>query len=188
MRTATYSSAKPRVLVAVVIVGILCLTDLLLTFGVIRRLREHAAMLNDQSRSHHNPPVTGLATGEKAAPFAVTTTDERLQTGPAGLRLVAFFSTSCSLCPSGCQCSPVTCGPTASRGDVLAVVLGGPGEPVPYLDELTSVAQVRLESEDGELPTAFKISGFPAFCLLDADGAVLASGYDPAALPAPVPA
>jgi hypothetical protein len=173
--------------VAVVIVGVLCLTNLLLAFGVIRRLREHTAALSDQSNGH--PSVTGLATGEKPAPFAVTTTDEQLRTGPAGLRLVAFFSTSCSLCPKRVPVfADYVRANRVQRGDVLAVVLGGHGEPVPYLDELTAVAQVRLEAEGSELAMAFKVSGYPAFCLLDADGAVLASGYDPDALPAPVPA
>ena len=35
----------PIVIAAVTIVGVLCVLDLLLTFGVIRRLREHTAML-----------------------------------------------------------------------------------------------------------------------------------------------
>ena len=35
----------PILIAAVVVVGCLCLLDLLLTFGVIRRLREHTSML-----------------------------------------------------------------------------------------------------------------------------------------------
>ena len=35
----------PILIAAVVVVGGLCLLDLLLTFGVIRRLREHTSML-----------------------------------------------------------------------------------------------------------------------------------------------
>ncbi len=173
--------------VAVVIVGVLCLTDLLLTFGIIRRLREHTALLSEQG--HADLPVTGLAVGEVPEPFAVPTTEERLQTGPAGLRLVAFFSSSCSICPKRVPSfTDYVLANGIHRNDVLAVVLGAADEPAPYLDQLTTVAQTRLEPENGELARAFKVSGYPAFCLLDPDGAVLASGYDPAALPAPVAA
>jgi hypothetical protein len=68
------------------------------------------------------------------------------------------------------------------------VVLGAPGEPVPYLDRLAGVARVCVQPDDGELARAFKVTGYPAFCLLDFGGAVLAASYDPAALPAPVAA
>ena len=119
----------------------------------------------------------------------MTTTEGRIAAGPAGLRLVAFFSTSCSLCPKRV---PVFAGYVREnridRDDVLAVILGAADEPVPYLDQLETVALTRREPDNGELATAFKVSGYPALCLLDADGAVLVSGYDPAALPAPVAA
>jgi hypothetical protein len=173
--------------VAVVIVGVLCLTDLLLTFGIIRRLREHTALLSQHGGA--DVPVIGLAVGEVPAAFAVPTTDEQLLTGPDGLHLVAFFSSSCSICPK--RVPPFTDYVRTNhfrRDEVLAVVLGAADEPPPYLDQLSTVAQVWREPEDGELARAFKVSGYPAFCLLDADGAVLASGYDPAALPAPVAA
>jgi len=175
------------VVVAVIIVGVLCLTDLVVSFGIIRRLREHTALLTEQA--HADLPVTGLAVGETPAPFAVTTVDEQLKSGPAGLRLVAFFSSSCSICPKRVPAfADYVQANRIRRDDVLAVVLGTADEPVPYLDQLRTVAQMRLEPENGELAQAFKVSGYPAFCLLDADGAVLASGYDPAALPTPVAA
>jgi hypothetical protein len=50
------------VLVASIIsAGILCLTDLLLTFGVIRRLREHMAILGGPGSGQRS--VIGLAVG-----------------------------------------------------------------------------------------------------------------------------
>lgn len=171
--------------VAVVIVGVLCLTDLLLTFGIIRRLREHTALLSEHAGADR--PVIGLDAGEVPAAFAVLSTDEQLLTGPAGLHLVAFFSSSCSICPKRVPTFADYVRANHIRRDaVLAVVLGAADEPAPYLDLLSTVGQLRLEPEDGELAKTFKVSGYPAFCLLDADGAVLASGYDPAALPAPV--
>jgi hypothetical protein len=172
---------------AVVIVGALCLTNLVLVFGIIRRLREHTALLSE--RSHAEVPVTGLGTGDTPPAFTVVTTEGGMVAGPAGLRLVAFFSSSCSLCPKRVPVfADYVRENRLGRDDVLAVILGDADEPVPYLDQLETVAQTRREPENGELALAFQVSGYPAFCLLDADGAVLASGYDPATLPAPVAA
>lgn len=173
--------------VAVVIAIVLCLINLVLIFGIIRRLREHTALLSEQA--HADLPVTGLGTGDTPPSFTVTTTEGRVATGPAGLRLVAFFSSSCSLCPKRVPVfADYVRENRIDRDDILAVVLGAADEAVPYLEQLESVARIRRETENGELATAFKVSGYPAFCLLDADGAVLASGYDPATLPAPVAA
>ncbi len=173
--------------VAIVIVGVLCLTNLVLIFGIIRRLREHTALLSEQA--HADLPVTGLRPGDTPPAFTVTTAEGRTAAGPAGLRLVAFFSSSCSLCPKRVPVfADYVRENRLGRDDVLAVVLGDADEPVPYLEQLETVAQTRRELENGELATAFQVSGYPAFCLLDADGAVLASGYDPATLPAPVAA
>lgn len=37
----------PVLIAAVILAGAVCLTDLLLTFGAIRRLREHTVMLGE---------------------------------------------------------------------------------------------------------------------------------------------
>jgi hypothetical protein len=171
----------------VVLVGALCLTDLVLTIGVVRRLREHTELL---SRSRGGDlPVIGLAAGESPAPFDAVTTDGQRLTGPAGFHLAAFFASSCSSCPERV--------PTfveyvrtyrVESARVLAVVLGPAGEPVPYLAELAAVAQVCREPMDGPLAKAFAVSGYPAFCLLDADGAVASVNFDPASLPVPAAA
>jgi hypothetical protein len=167
---------------AVILVGAVCITDLLLTFGVIRRLREHTALLGEVRGA--DVPVTGLAAGETPDPFTSVTVHGTVTAGPAGLRVVAFFSKHCSACPG--RVGPFIDYVRASHlshADVLAVVTGPPDEPVPYLEQLAEVAQVCAEDSGGELAKVFKVSGFPAFCLLDAGGAVRASGHEPAALP-----
>ena len=58
---------------AVALVGVLCLLDLLLTFGVIRRLREHAELIT--LGGVPDIPVLGVAVGEQPAPFSATTTE-----------------------------------------------------------------------------------------------------------------
>ena len=169
---------------AVSVVAALCLLDLLLTLGVIRRLREQtglgpAGMLPEM-------PVIGLAPMSPVAPFSAVTMTGGLVSGGSGLRLAAFFSTSCSACQE--RVGPFADYVTGHRippDSVLSVIVGTGSAPPPYLDRLAGAGQVCLAPDDGELVSAFEVRGFPAFCLLDADGTVLASGYDPAALPAP---
>ncbi len=175
----------PILTAAVVVVGGLCLLDLLLTFGVIRRLREHTSMLT--AARGQTEPTVGLPVGKLPGAFTALTISGEVMTGTAGLRVVAFFSSWCSACPE--RVPPFVeylSRHRIGRDSVLAVVAGDASTPPPYLDRLAEVAQACVEPNDGEITKAFEVTGFPAFCLLDADGAVAASGYDPAALPEPV--
>lgn len=81
-----------------VIVGVLCVLALLLTFGVIRRLREHEELI---SRSPHQamPPAIGLSAAEHVADFSAVTVAGELLSDAPGLPMAAFFSTTCSVCP-----------------------------------------------------------------------------------------
>jgi hypothetical protein len=174
---------------AVILVGLICLADLLLTFGVIRRLREQAEQIGGFGRAGWAaaPPVVGLAEGESPAAFASVTMDGEPMTGPAEIRMAAFFSSTCSACPG--KVAPFVDyvrSHRLARDHMLAVVLGSADEPPAYLDDLRRVAQLVFEEPDGgTISSAFKVSGYPAFCLLDSGGAVVASGFDPAALPEP---
>ena len=175
----------PVLIGAVVVVGVLCLIDLLLTFGVIRRLREHTTMLAGfQPGGDH---VTALAAGGTPEAFTATDNEGAVVQGPPGLSMVAFFSASCSVCPKRVPAfvdyvreHPV------GRNEVLAVVIAQDSESVPYLVELAEVARVCAEPPGGSIGRAFAVQAFPAFFVLDAAGTVLGSSYDPAALPAPV--
>lgn len=176
--------------VAVAIVGVLCLLDMLLTFGVIRRLREHTELLSRIG----NPglPVLGLAQGAPVGAFTATTMDGEQLNGASGFLAAGFFSSSCSVCPE-------RVGPFAAylrqhqipRENAISVAAVTGGSRPAYLDELAEVSVVCVESgdgqagQDGQAAAAFKVQGFPAFCLLDGAGTVLAANYDPAALPAP---
>lgn len=168
---------------AVALVGVLCLLDLLLTFGVIRRLREHTDLL---SAMGSEPPVLGLGKGKSPGAFSVVTTSGEVVTDAVPLRMVAFLSASCSVCPE--RVPPFVAylsNYRLERDSVLAVIQGDHDEPVPYLDQLAEVALVGMEPEDGEVSRAFEVNGYPLFFLLDADGLVAKSTYDPAMLPAP---
>jgi hypothetical protein len=172
----------PIVIAALAFVGGLCLLDLLLTLGVIRRLREQSELLSTRVSAGR---AMGLSAGKAPGPFSAVTTAGELVSGAPGLRLVAFFAT-CPICPERVP-------PFAeylrvhrvSRESVLAVSVGSGSDPQPYLAELAPLAQICVEPEDGAIRRAFEVTGFPWFFLLDADGVVTANGYDPAKLPAP---
>lgn len=171
----------PILIAAVAIVGVLCLLDLLLTFGVIRRLREHTQMLT--TLASPPPDAFGLPAGELPVAFSTVTTEGEAVTGPAGLALVAFFST-CSVCPE--RVSPFADylhGQRVAPDGVLVVSVGPGGTPHQYLAELADLALICVEPEGGEIAKAFKVAAFPSFFLLAADGSVSAIGYDPVELP-----
>jgi len=168
---------------AVGLVGLLCLADLLLTFGVIRRLREHTEQL--AGLRGQDAPVTGLPYGATPEAFsALTDSGERLQ-GPAGLRVVAFFAAGCSACPERVPAFlDYLRVNEIARDAVLTVIISTEPEPVSYQERLAEVAPVCVEPHDGEVSTAFNIRAVPAFCVLDGAGSVIAYSDDPAALPA----
>ena len=168
---------------AIVVVGLLCLIDLLLTFGVIRRLREHT----EQLAGFHSadPPVSDLAEGEAPAPFTARSISGEPLSGPAGLRLVAFFSAGCSACPERVPAFvDYMRANQIARDSVIAVIISSQPEPVSYQEDIAQVAPVCVEPLEGELAAAFKVRGFPTFCLLDGAGSVSAFSHEPAALPA----
>ena len=168
---------------AIGLVGLLCLADLLLTFGVIRRLREHTEQL--AGLRGQDAPTSGLPYGATPEPFtALTASAERLD-GPAGLRVVAFFAAGCSACPERVpafldylRVNEVT------QDAVLVVISSSQPEPVSYQERLAEVAPICVEPHDGKVSAAFSVRAFPSFFVLDAAGSVTAFSHEPAALPA----
>lgn len=168
---------------AVALVGLLCLADLLLTFGVIRRLREHTEKL--ESLRGLDGPASGLPNGATPEPFtALTVSGERLE-GPAGLRVIAFFAAGCSACPERVPAFlDYLRVNQVARDAVLAVIVNPQPEPVSYQESLAEVAPVCVEGHDGPINTAFSVRAFPSFCVLDGAGSVVFFSHDLAALPA----
>lgn len=168
--------------VAVVFVGVLCLGVLLLTVGVIRRLRQHsewfANMANLSTLAGVAPqPRAGAVIGEFEA---VDTggrrlTRDLLETGT----LAGFFTLGCAPCkallPSFVDYAKSLAG---ESGSVVAVV-AAPAESAER-DEmvalLSTVARVVVEPPRGPASTAFGISGFPTLVLVGGDATVRAAG------------
>src|SRR4051794_28290086 len=112
---------------ALVVVGAVAVTNLLLTFGVIRRLREHTGLLADRPGG---PPRKGvIAKGEAPGDFvAMTTAAEPVSTGSiSGGQLVGFFMPGCAPCKELAPRFVATARAEAGGRDrVLAVVAGDP--------------------------------------------------------------
>jgi hypothetical protein len=163
---------------AVTVVGLLCLVDLLLTFGVIRRLREHSAALAGQSGGSALEPM--LEVGETVGDFVTTTVDGEpiLRAFVEQETIVGFLSPGCPPCRRRLP-QFVEAVRTAGRDRVLAVLTDTTEEEAAEMTAaLSPVARVVVEADDGALTKAFGVTAFPAFCRIDAEHTVTVVGFD----------
>ncbi|GAB3804041.1 peroxiredoxin family protein [Micromonospora zhanjiangensis] len=177
------------VVAAIAVLAILTLLNLLLTFGVIRKLRE-------QELTAVRPPVT-LSVGARVPDFTASTAGGDV-VSVAALRpsggLVAFLAPDCS----GCQEQlPAVRSALAEALDtpmaVLVVVTRLRPESahtdnedtdlVAALGVADSRAAIVHEPLDGTLQSAFQVAAFPGFYLVDTDGRVAAVSNNAAQLP-----
>ncbi len=145
---------------AVVLVGALGVLNLLLTFGVVRRLRADAG--NTAPPARFEPPMASVGTSVG-------------QSGPDwhGETLVGFFAPGCAPCEEQIP-EFVAHAPRWQRA--LAVVFDPAGEGAEHVRELGRVARVVIEGDTGDaLQKAFQVKGFPSFCLVR-DGVVVSVG------------
>jgi len=167
---------------AMVLIGLLTIVNLLLTVGVVRRLREHTTDLADL---RDNRPVAddsdiALPAGSMVGSFDASGVDGRPVTLSAfGDRLLTgFFSPNCGPCkerlPSFIEYAAARPG---GRDAVLAVAVGTPEETAELVERLQPVATVVREPDQGPVQKAFAVAGFPAFVLME-DGRVVTSHYD----------
>ncbi|MCO1653686.1 hypothetical protein [Pseudonocardia humida] len=180
--------------IAVVLVGALCVLDLLLTLGVVRRLREHTELLS-APRTDMSSDV--IAAGRRPAAFTAADADGV----PVGLddlaadALLGFFTPSCPACTERLpDFLALAARVPGGRDKVVAVVAGGlgpdgsvAGEAADLVARLGGVARVLPEAHDGPVSAAFQVVAYPSWVLMDgAEVGASAVGMD--RLPSPVPA
>jgi hypothetical protein len=160
----------PYLAAAVALFGLLAAVNLLLTIGVVRRLREQTTELAElRARAPMGGDETSLPVGATVAPFEVATVDAHtVSLASLGERpLVGFFSPSCKPCnerlPGFVQHAGSRPG---GRDNVLAVVAGTLEGSVEYVEQLRAVATVVVEPDQGPVQKAFGVTGFPSFLLL----------------------
>ena len=182
----------PVLVAAVVIVGLLCLANLLFTFGVIRRLREHTDLLAEHGVGSGSGAVRKLPPGHEvvslpgsAVPAYTTTTvdgEHVASDGPGAPTLVGVFSPGCSACTEQLPRFLEFAGSHAGGRDRVLAVVAGDGEDLPpYVDQLRPVARLVTGLPGTAVTDALQVRGYPAFALIE-DGVVRASGFQVAEL------
>jgi hypothetical protein len=174
------------VIAALIVVGVVTALNLLLTFGVIRRLREHTELLSDGAQSG-GAFTTMLPAGETVAPFTAAAVDGRSVSREAidDATLFAALAVGCEACgeklPGFVELAASHPG---GRERVLVVVVASDDEAAaPFVSELSPLATVVREGNQGPVAAAFGVTGFPAFAMVAPGGVVRASAVNPARLP-----
>ena len=157
----------------VVLLGGIALVDLVLTVGLVRRLRQFA----EGAGSNHGPgPVaqtTGLQRGAAAPDLGIP--------DAVGVpALVAFLSTDCSACSD--YVPEVRAFAAEFPGIVVAVLSGRAPKYEKYRAALGGRVRVveysgRLSAEDDSLINGFEVRSWPSFYMVAADGTVVGTGY-----------
>lgn len=120
----------PFVVAALVLLGLLCLVNLLLTVGILRRMRAQAAA--------GSGPLFALRPGSAVGEFAATTTDGEPLTTATLDGTVAFFSADCPACHDTLP-DFLAYAREQGRDRVLAVVGGDDADTVRALAEVARV-------------------------------------------------
>jgi hypothetical protein len=183
----------PYLIAIVALVGTLCLVDLLLTLGVVRRLREQTKLIDALYEAVGTGALAGagggLAVGEVVADFDATTMDGTRVTRdllPEGT-VVAFLSPDCKGCHEQLP-ELASWAASQDRSRVLAVVDGRSGDPEQLITTLSPVAQVITADAFSQVAGAFRVQSFPSFFQVDAGGRLLATAPRISRLPAGSPA
>lgn len=185
----------PYLTVAVVVVGVVSVLNLLLTVGVIRRLREHTELLSARGAERS---FDVIATGQRPGEFAVADVDGRPVRNDDldGGTLLGFFTPTCEACKEKLPEFLATAAAFPGGPDkVLAVVAGAlddngtpaGGEGETLIAELGQVARVVPEPHDGPVSAAFEVVAYPSWVLMEGS-VVRASAVGMDRLPSPTPA
>ncbi|MFI9254250.1 redoxin domain-containing protein [Streptomyces sp. NPDC053069] len=161
------------------------LLNLVLAYGIIRRLRSDA---------RNSPPAAFPVTdadslGATAEEFSVRLEDGReiSRDTVADDTLVAFFAPGCGPCT---ELLPHFVETVAHSGrpaeEVLAVVVPGKEDSAPYTSALGEVATVLTGDDARTVEAAFGVSAYPVVCRVEAGGRLTALARDLRELKAPV--
>jgi len=164
------------VIAVVVVVGVLGLLNLLFTFGVVRRLRDHTKLLDmlydivgagGQGGSPGNFPPKG----ERVGDFAATAVDGTPVSRDvlADATVVAFMSPGCPGCQEQLP-ELLAWAKNQDRERVLVVVDARSEAPDGLVGKLLPVARVIVEDDRTPVADAFQVRSVPAFCVVGAGG------------------
>ncbi|AWS43113.1 hypothetical protein [Streptosporangium sp. 'caverna'] len=151
-------------IVAVVLVGALCMFNLLLTFAVLRRLREHTTELERLAGQEQFAPYDPSVLVGRALPGAGADDADRP-------RLVAFFDVDCSTCH---ERAPQFVAAARDHAGAALAVITGDGRKVDDLAGLVGgVSKVVTAEGADSMVRALGIEAFPTFLRVGPDGTVV---------------
>lgn len=171
------------------LVGLLCVLNLILTFGVIRRLRSHSELLSGKSQTMTAPGDGMLPVGRSPAAFEATTTTGQTMSSAeiTGTTLLGFFSPECSMCR---KVAPEFAAHVASLPErerrAFAVVVGDKDETRELVASLGETIPIVLEPSGGVVSSAYEVRGFPCLGVVTDGGTVVESDLTIARLRATV--
>ncbi|MFG1882107.1 TlpA family protein disulfide reductase [Micromonospora sp. NPDC049102] len=160
----------------------LLLINLVLIFGVIRRLRGHTQLLAELGATRSTDVV---AAGSRVEDFAtVDIAGEPVSRDLLSAEtVVAFFSLNCGFCdellPKFVEYAASSTGGSA---EFFGVISGDGAEDSGFVKELAPVARVVIEEFDGPITKAFGVTAFPMIFVMGAEGVVASSGIGVGAL------
>lgn len=175
----------PYLIAAVILLSLFSLGHMLVTVGLIRRIRTMAA----ESGSGTAPPIPPtLAVGQSPGEFATATQEGRRfeRSGlPGGRSLIGFFSTTCEPCAENAP-RFAEYARSFDPGRVVAVIQDGePGAAQTFGERYLDGVDVLVEAMNGPVARAFAVEAFPTMYVLDAEGRVEHSAFNTSRLPQP---
>ncbi|NUW32372.1 TlpA family protein disulfide reductase [Nonomuraea sp. SMC257] len=184
----------PYLVAIMVLLGLLCLVNLLLTLGLVRRIKEHTKLIDALYEVVGSGGLSGVragaAIGEAVGDFDATTVDGDRVTrdGLAEGTVVAFLSPDCAGCREQLpELASWAAGQDRSR--VVAVVDGREGDVAHLVTTLSPVARVIVEeATPPQVAEAFKLQAFPTFYQVAEGGKLLATAPKISRLPVGSPA
>jgi thiol-disulfide isomerase/thioredoxin len=173
---------------AVGLVGAATCLNLLLTYGVMRRLRDHEERIVRVAAARNDDVVT-LQPGTRVPTFTATTTDGTELTDHSfgsDIALVGFFSPDCQPCREQLP-RFATVGARLDPSRVLCVVSGDRATGTDleaFVEPMRGAGLVVVEGANGSLAAAFGVRAMPTILKIE-DGVVSASGHSVESLAAP---
>ncbi|MBD0746627.1 hypothetical protein [Streptomyces sp. CBMA152] len=176
----------PVLTAAVVVLTVLCLLNLTITLGVVRRLREQSAQR--PGHDEETPESGRLQPGTEIAEFSVSATDGTVlsRAGLEDTTLIGVFSPECPPCVDAVpEFVAYARAMSGGRERALARVLAKGEAGAGMVDQLLDVAAVVKGADADTVMAALAARALPTVYLVDRHGKVLASGSRATRLPLP---
>jgi thiol-disulfide isomerase/thioredoxin len=170
----------PYVIAGLVLVGALCAIDLVLTLGVIRRLRAHSELLSSRSLRPAGLKQRMLPDGETPVEFTttalngVTISSNEIK----GATMIGFFSPECPLCVEDAPVFAAYAATLPEERRALAVVVGDTDSARDVVASLEGIPLIVVEPDGGPVSSAYQVTVFPVFGLVGDGGMVVTSDLD----------